>query len=103
MKIPESVVTKALKALDQWTNHFMIIGNGKDETPRWAQLLPRRYGEFEGEFVLKSTQKDLYYELDLTPAEQRYLSLMNTDERWNQWREIRTKHLIENYKTINPY
>jgi len=103
MKIPESVVTKALKALDQWANHFMLIGNGKDETPRWAQLLPRRYGEFEGEFVLKSTQKDLYYELDLTPAEQRYLSLMDTNERWNQWREIRTKHLIENYKTINPY
>ncbi len=100
-QIPQSVVTKALEALDQWANTFMVIGS-RDETPRYSQLM-NRYDDLEGGWVLKSTQRNLFYHLDLTPEEHEALTLMNPDERWNQWRKIRTKHLIENYKTINPY
>lgn len=96
--IPESVLQKALDALNQWACDFMIVGNGGNETPRYSQLMTR-----EGVFVLKSTQKDLFYDLNLTPEEHDALDNVEHYSRWAQWKEARTAHLLTHFKTIKPY
>lgn len=101
--IPESIKAKALKALDLWAEHFKFIGNGGDETPRYSQLMRIDDRDSDSPYVLKSTQKRLFYELDLTDAEQKWLSYMDSNERWKAWREMRTAHLLEHHKTIKAY
>jgi hypothetical protein len=98
-KIPESIMIKALAALEQWTITFKIMGNGGDETPRYAQLMMKE----DDKYVLHSTQKKLFYDLGLTREENRFLIDMDTDTLWREWKEARTNYLLKNHPTISVY
>lgn len=92
------LLPKLLPVLEQWCITYKLIGS-QDETPRYSQLLP-----LDGEnYVLKSTQKRLFYELDLSEAEN--FLLINTDTKtlWAWWKDQRTKYLLENHPTISIY
>jgi len=88
---------------DKWANDFKIIGNGDNETPRYSQLMKLDDYDSDSPYVLKSTQKRLFYELGLTEEEQFELTNMDANERWKAWKEIRTAHLLEHHNTIHPY
>ena len=93
----DSIKAKALKALELWAMTFKLIGS-PEETPRFSQLMRR--GDV---YVLKSTQKDLFYDLGLTEEENNLLLYADTRKLWDWWKQIRTEYLLENHKTINPY
>lgn len=91
---------KFLSALNQWANDFKIIGDGGNETPRYSQIM--RHPETD-EIVLKSTQKLLFYEVDLTEKEREYMNMVQRHEYtelWNEWKGIRTNFLKQNHPTI---
>lgn len=95
METWNKIKSKALERLEQWCVTYKLIGS-PDETPRYSQLM--RSGET---FVLKSTQKELYYELDLTEAENRFLMGADPRKLWELWKETRTEYLSKNHPTIN--
>ena len=99
----KDIKAKALKALDLWAEHFKFIGNGGNETPRYSQLMQLNDYESDSPYVLKSTQKRLFYELGLNEDEHEALRWMDSEKRWKWWREVRTAHLIANHPTIKPY
>ena len=90
----DQIKAKILPVLNQWAVTFKVIGTDS-ETPRFSQLLTK-----DQKFVLKSTQKDLFYNLDLTEAEERYLFLMDSQDRWDWYKQIRTNFLAANHPTI---
>jgi len=86
---------KLLKTLDVWAVHYMTIGMGNHESPRWAQLMT-----VDGKFCLKSTQCTIQYYVDLTKDEEEYIRYMESDRRWSWFRQLRNNHLATNFKTI---
>ena len=92
--IKDQIKAKILPVLNQWAVTFKLIGTDS-ETPRFSQLLTQG-----GKFVLKSTQKNLFYNLDLTEAEERYLFLMDSEDRWNWYKQLRTEFLASKHPTI---
>jgi hypothetical protein len=98
----ESAKQKLLDALEHWCISYKLIGS-KGETPRYSQVL-NDLDEYDGKlFYLKSTVSRIRYSLNLTKEESIALLQMDTYKRWAWWKEIRTKHLIDNHPTINPY
>lgn len=90
----EQVKSKLLDALDIWCQDFMILGT-PSETPRYSQVIDK---------TLKSTIMDIYYTIDFSLEEMLWIDEMQEDERlWSWWKQVRTDHLVNNYKTINPY
>lgn len=96
IKDNKELLNKILTALNLWANTYKLIGT-PNETPRYSQLMINSNGIFE----LKSTQKNLYYTLNLTEGENEFLNNIEHNERWNEYKEIRTEFLLKNHKTIS--
>ena len=95
----KEILNKILESLNLWANTYKLIGT-QNETPRYSQLM-KNYDN--NNFELKSTQKNLYYTLNLTEAENDFLDSFEHDDLWNQYKEIRTNFLQENHLTIKVY
>ena len=79
--------------LHEVCNMFMLIGSPSD-TPRYYN-----YKSLEnGILKIGSTQKDdLFFQIKTD------YEFINADIFWSQFREYRTKFLLNNYTTINAY
>lgn len=94
--------TKFLNALNDWAISFKIIGNGGSETPRYSQIMRNK----EGVFCLHSTQKSLFFLVNLTEEETEILrrsSAYEFNDLWNEWKALRTDFLLKNHPTISAY
>lgn len=92
-----TVIEKITKALENWCIAYKIIGT-PPETPRYSQLMKR-----EGVFTLHSTQKELFYNLELTESENNFLASFEYSDLWEQYKQFRTTYLTTNHPTINAY
>lgn len=93
----DELLPTLLPVLEQWVITYKLIGS-EDETPRYSQLMRK-----DGVFVLKSTQKNLFYELDLSPQQIAMLEFSDGNTVWQWWKEQRTKYLLENHPTLSVY
>jgi hypothetical protein len=77
---------------------FMTIGT-PGETPRYYNF--RHFDRDTKTLTIGSTQKrSLYFTIDLSTTN---INFIFSNDFWQQFKEYRTKFLLENYKTINPY
>jgi hypothetical protein len=95
----KELTSKILDALDEWAVTFKVIGFPR-ETPRYSQLM-----KHEGKFYLISTQKStLMHEIKgLTEEENDFIDEMDHNQRWNEYKEMRTRFLLDNHPTIDVY
>lgn len=92
---------KALENLEQYCIHYKIIG-GKGETPRYSQLFIEE--REDGKFVLQlqSTITNIFYNVCDFNHEYDDVHFFRKNS-WDTWKKIRTKYLIKNHPTIDPY
>lgn len=97
----KELTEKILHGLELWAIQFKLMGF-PSETPRYSQLMAKNgYNGFVDKFELISTQSDkLIHHLNLTDAENKFLSNMDFTARWEQYRDMRNKYLSENHPTI---
>lgn len=95
-------ITPIKKQLDEKMHElcaiYMVIGTPR-ETPRFYNF--RDFNIDTKTLTIGSTQKQsLSFEIDLSKTD---IDVIFVEEFWQQFKEYRTKFLLENYKTINPY
>lgn len=96
----EQVIKKLLEVLDTWCVTFMLIGTSS-ETPRYSQVMAN---DDYTDWSLSSTVAGIKYEIDWTPEELEFLNKKQwSEDLWGWWKQIRTEHLENNYKTIKSY
>ena len=82
-------------------NMFMLKGTPR-ETPRYYN-----FGGFDKEkntLKIKSTQNsNLFFTIDCKNLDYNLLRFSPCNEFWQQFKEYRTKFLLNNYPTINAY
>jgi hypothetical protein len=98
----EELTKKILNALDAWAIQFKIMGFPY-ETPRYSQLMIHNgFNNVVDKFDLVSTQTErLFHHLNLTDEENKFLSNMEFNDRWYQYRDMRNKFLADNHPTID--
>jgi hypothetical protein len=98
----EELTKKILNALNAWAIQFKIMGFPY-ETPRYSQLMIHNgFNHAVDKFDLVSTQTErLFHYLNLTDEENKFLSNMEFNDRWSQYRDMRNKFLAENHPTID--
>ena len=91
------------KKMHEVCNIFMLIGTPR-ETPRYYN-----FGGFDDDtntLKIKSTQNDnLFFTIDCKNLNYESLTFLtsNKNEFWQQFKDYRTKFLLNNYPTINAY
>jgi len=83
--------------LHQFCKAYILIGNGTSETPIYLNIY--EYDVFKHTLTIASTQKQsLSFTIDLNNKLDEYIIF---NDFWQQFKEFRTKFLLENYPTID--